>query len=434
MKMAVAVIEDIGLPACPAAPATIEETGLSVELVTSLVLKSLHTGGAASGIELSKRIGLPFRTFEAILESLKKQLLCEIVGGSMIGGAAFRYRLSEAGQRLAASLLAQNVYAGIAPVTMQQYRAYMEEFMRAASHRVTDEQVRAAFSHLVLDDSVLAELGPAVNFGHSIFIYGPPGNGKSVISAAVRTLLPGAIAIPYALEVEGNIIRFFDSAVHEPIPQAQRANGEHDDRRWIVCRRPMVSVGGELTLESLGLSHNPRTGVYRAPIQSLANGGVLVIDDFGRQRCAPHDLLNWWMVPLESRVEYLMLQSGEKFEMPFLALVIFSTNLKTSELVDEAFLRRIQYKICAKNPSPEHFMRIFERCCADSGLAFDRQMVENVITDFYRTHRIELRACQPRDLISQALTLADYRGLPRRLTPELLRAACASYFVDDRED
>ncbi len=192
----------------------------------------------------------------------------------------------------------------------------------------------------------------------------------------------------------------------------------------------MVSVGGELTLEALGLGFNSRSGVYRAPIQALANGGVLVIDDFGRQRCAPRDLLNWWMVPLESRVEYLTLQSGEKVEMPFLALVIFSTNLSPAELVDEAFLRRIQYKIYAQNPTAEGFIRIFERCCHERGIPFDRSLVESLLADFYRPRGIELRACQPRDLINQALTFASYHGQPRRLTAELLQAVCASYFID----
>jgi hypothetical protein len=300
----------------------------------------------------------------------------------------------------------------------------------------THDQVRQAFSHLVIDEAVMAELGPAINGGHSIFIYGPPGNGKTAMASAVHALLGGAIAIPHALEVDGQIIRFFDPAIHEPIALSDLDDqfGERCDGRWIVCRRPMVSVGGELTLEALALSYNSRNGMYRAPIQALANGGVLVIDDFGRQRCAPRDLLNWWMVPLESGVEYLMLPSGEKFEMPFLALVIFSTNLSPADLVDEAFLRRIQYKIYARNPTVEGFIRIFEGCCSDRNVAFERPLVEALIDGFYRPRRIELRACQPRDIINQALTLASYRGQPRQLTSELLHAACASYFVDRRAE
>jgi predicted ATPase with chaperone activity len=417
----------------PQAPATLEETGLTSELVTDLVLKSLHAGGDATGTELSKRVGLVFAVIEPILEHLKVHQLCEVIGGAMIGGASYRYRLSEAGHDRAHRSLARTYYAGIAPVTLWQYRRYMEQFSLAAPHGATVEQVHDAFAHLIVDEEVLDELGPAINAGHSIFIYGPPGNGKSVMAEAVRKLLGGVIAIPHAIEVEGQIIRFFDPVIHEPMstPHRDEQTGERFDQRWILCKRPMVSVGGELTLESLGLGFNPRSGVYRAPIQALANGGVLVIDDFGRQRCAPQDLLNWWMVPLESRVEYLMLQSGEKIEMPFLALVIFSTNLNPAELVDEAFLRRIHYKIYARNPTPEAFIRIFERCCESLGIPFERAVVEELMETVYRPRGIELRACQPRDLIKQALTLAAYHRQPRRITSKLLHAVCESYFIDD---
>jgi len=416
----------------PIAPATLEETGLSQELVTGLVLKALHLFGEATGHELSKRLGLVFGAIEPVLESLKAQQLCEIMGGALIGGASYRYRLSDAGHERAVAYLARSYYTGTAPVTMRQYRRYMDEFMRLASREATNQQVRDAFSHLVIEESVLDQLGPAINSGHSIFIYGPPGNGKTAMAKSVRTLLGGVIAIPHALEVEGQIIRLFDRAIHEPVAEVARDEFSADrlDRRWVLCRRPMVSVGGELTMEALGLGYNTRSGVYRAPIQAMANGGVLLIDDFGRQRCAPRDLLNWWMVPLESRVEYLMLQSGEKLEMPFAALVIFSTNLRPAELVDEAFLRRIRYKIWAENPTVDAFIRIFERCCEERHIAFDRTMVEALISSFYRPRRIELRACQPRDLIDQALTLAHYHGQPRQLTFELLHTVCAAYFMD----
>ena len=447
-----AVTEDVWPSVHPAAPSRLDETGLTEELVTGLVLKSLHTHGTATGTELAKRLGLVFGAIEPILESLKVQFFCEIVGGAMISGASYRYRLSEAGHQRAAGFLRQNSYCGIAPITLQQYRRYMDEFTRSARQVATNEQVRDAFSHLVVEEAVLDELGPAINAGHSIFIYGPPGNGKTVMAEAVRTLLVGVIAIPHALEVDGQIIRFFDPAVHEPVaPSGREADfGDRDDRRWIVCRRPMVSVGGELTLEALGLAFNPRSGVYRAPIQALANGGVLVIDDFGRQRCAPRDLLNWWMVPLESRVEYLMLQSGEKVEMPFLALVIFSTNLSPAELVDEAFLRRIQYKIYAQNPTVEGFIRIFERCCHDRGIPFERPLVEALIENFYRPRGIELRPASraissirrsrwPATTVSRASSHPScsrpcaraISSMPSRLTPDAAgRARLASRMLN----
>ncbi len=406
----------------PVAPATLEEAGLGAELVGGLVLKTLHSVGEATGHELSKRLGLVFGAFEAVLQSLKSQLLCEIVGGTF-GGASYRYRLTEAGRVRAAAAFERNHYSGAAPVPLPQYRRYMATFMRSVPRRVTNQQVREAFSHMVIGQGVLDQIGPAINSGHSMFIYGPPGNGKTAMAKSVRTLLNGLIAIPHALEVDGQIIRLFDPDVHEPVrlPDRGEYETERPDSRWVICRPPMVSVGGELTIDRLGLAYNERSGVYRAPVQTMANGGVLLIDDFGRQRCAPRDLLNWWMVPLESRVEYLMLQSGENVEMPFVALLIFSTNLKPADLVDEAFLRRIQYKIYAENPNAEGFIGIFERCCQDLGIPFERELAEALIDSIYRPRRIELRACHPRDLINQALSLASYQGQPRRLTFELLQ-------------
>jgi predicted ATPase with chaperone activity len=269
-------------------------------------------------------------------------------------------------------------------------------------------------------------------------VYGPPGNGKTVISQAVRSLLDGDIAIPHAIEIEGAIIRMFDPVNHEPLPSTEVEEDGLDlasrlDRRWIRCRRPMVMVGRELTLEALELSYNEATGFYRAPVQAIANGGVLVIDDFGRQQCAPRDLLNRWIVPLESRVDFLTLQSGQKFELPFSVLVIFATNIKPAELVDEAFLRRIHYKVFAESPTVAEFTLIFQNCCRQSGLAFEPALVEHLLQNYYRPRKIALRGCQPRDLIEHAMSLADYRGEPRQLTADLLDAACGGYFVDEQE-
>jgi SpoVK/Ycf46/Vps4 family AAA+-type ATPase len=270
-----------------------------------------------------------------------------------------------------------------------------------------------------------------------MFVYGPPGNGKTVISQAIRNLLTGEIAIPHALEVEGNIVRLFDPVNHEALPFEEDDSsvdlGDRYDSRWVRCRRPLVMVGGELTLDALALSYNPTTGFYQAPTQTVANGGVLVIDDFGRQQCSPRDLLNRWIVPLESRVDFLTLQTGQKFEVPFMTLVVFATNIKPADLVDEAFLRRIHYKIFAESPSVADFMKIFENCCRDRDIEFNRRLVEQLLVEYYRPRKIALRGCQPRDLIEHALSRADYLSQPRRLTYELLEAGCASYFVDDSE-
>jgi predicted ATPase with chaperone activity len=421
----------------PVAPNTAEEAGLSLDLLIQLTLKTLHFAGELTGADLATRLGLNFSVIEPAIDFLKAERQVEIGGGSMVGRASYRFRITDAGRQRAALFLESNHYIGTAPVPFEQYREYMRNFLKMAPRSATRDSVRKAFSHLVISQPVLDQLGPAINAGHSMFVYGPPGNGKTVISQAIRHLLQGEIAIPHAIEVEGAIIRFFDPVNHEPVETPGQESGldlgTRLDRRWVRCRRPMVTVGGELTLEALELSYNSSTGFYRAPVQAIANGGILVIDDFGRQQVAPRDLLNRWIVPLESRVDFLTLQSGQKFELPFMVLVIFATNIKPSELVDEAFLRRIHYKVFAESPTVDEFMLIFENCCRERDLAFDRTLVQNLLRSYYELRKIPLRGCQPRDLIEQVISLADYRGEPRRLTAELLESACAGYFVDDRE-
>jgi len=421
----------------PVAPNTLEEAGLSLDLLIQLSLKTLHYAGDLTGTELARRLGVRFAVVEPAVESLKAQRHVEIAGGSMLGAPSYRYRITDAGRTRAALFLEHSHYVGVAPVPSIQYQRYMREYEAAAPRSASQERVREAFSHLVLSDRVLDQLGPAINAGHSMFVYGPPGNGKTVISQAIRRLLDGDIAIPHALEVEGHIIRLFDPVVHEPLPLQDDGStldtGSGTDMRWVRCRRPLMMVGGELTMESLELSYNPNTGFYRAPVQAMANGGVLVIDDFGRQQCEPRQLLNRWIVPLESRVDFLTLQSGHTFELPFVLLMVFATNIKPAELVDEAFLRRIHFKVFAESPSVEDFARIFRNCCVERGVAFDRAVVNELLSGYYRPRRIPLRGCHPRDLIEQTLGLAQYLGLPREVNSELLRRACDSYFVDDRE-
>ena len=419
----------------PTAPATLDEAGLSLDLIVQLTLKTLHFVGELSGIELANRMGLRFSVIEPALHLIKTQHQVEIAGGAMIGGPSYRYRITDAGRVRAQLFLETNHYVGAAPVPLSQYRRYMYEFKKKAPSTATRERVRQAFSHLVISERVMDQLGPAINAGHSMFVYGPPGNGKTVISQAIQKLLDGDIHIPYALEVEGAIIRLFDPVNHEQIPGDSGGfgldKGNDVDNRWVRCRRPMVMVGGELTLESLELSYNPVAGFYKAPVQAVANGGVLVIDDFGRQRVAPRDLLNRWIVPLESRVDYLTLNSGQKFELPFMTLVSFATNIRPQELVDEAFLRRIHYKVLCESPTHDDYLVIFRNYCVSKGVAFDRDLVEDLLENYYKPRHISLRGCHPRDLIEQSLSLAEYLGQSQGLTGELLKAACDSYFVDE---
>jgi len=422
----------------PPAPSTLEEAGLTLDLMIQLALKSLHLTGELTGSELARRLGVRFSVLEPALTMIKAQHQVEVAAGAMIGGPSYRYRITDAGRVRAQLFLETNHYVGAAPVPLSQYRRYMEEYKKHAPATATRDRVRQAFSHLVISDRVMDQLGPAINAGHSMFVYGPPGNGKTVISQAIQKLLDGDLHIPHALEVEGAIIRLFDPVVHEELTDEQADGagldkGAQDDRRWIRCRRPMVMVGGELTLPALELSYNPTTGFYRAPIQAVANGGVLVIDDFGRQRCSARDLLNRWIVPLESRVDFLTLNTGQKFELPFLLLVVFATNIRPQELVDEAFLRRIHYKVFCESPTIADFKHIFQMCCAARGVTYDETVVDNLLNHHYRPRKIALRGCHPRDLIEQALAQAAYLGGDRRLTDDLMEAACASYFVDDTE-
>ena len=336
----------------PDAPQTMDGVGIGLDLIVQLVTKTLHLCGELSGAALAERLGVVFSIVEPCLDLLKRERHCEIVGGGVLGAPSYTYRLTDAGRARAAIFFSQNQYVGRMPVPLTQYRAYMEALGRQPL-AISRAAVRTAFRHLVLSEGVLDQIGPAVATRHSLFIYGPPGNGKTVISQALQNFFTQDIAIPHALLVDGHIIRMFDPVNHERVANGVGEGLERDldaDARWVRCRRPLVSAGGELTMEALGLVSSG-TGFYRAPLQAIANGGVLVIDDFGRQHASPRDLLNRWIVPLESRIDHLSLPTGQKFEMPFDALIVFATNLKPSELVDEAFLRRIQYKIYADSPT-----------------------------------------------------------------------------------
>lgn len=422
----------------PSAPKTLEDTGLPVEMVYQLVAKTLHVGGAQTGMELAARLGVSFGVIEPCIESLKRDRHLEIAGGSL-APQSYTYRLTEGGHGRAVDFAEHNQYIGRLPVSLAQYTEYLRRFHRAVPPNVTRHTLRSAFRHMVLTDRVLDQLGPALAARHSLFIYGPPGNGKTRIAQALGALLPGEIAIPYAIAVEHDIVRVFDPMNHTMaadtdgavLASRSLAIDVSHDQRWVRCLRPVVTVGGELTMESLELGVVPGTGYYRAPLQTVANGGLLIIDDFGRQRIAPGEILNRWIVPLESRVDHLVLQSGQKFEIPFETLIVFATNLNPLDLLDESFLRRIRYKVYAESPSHDDFISIFLRCCAERELECDRALVENLIKQELEPRHIQLRGCQPRDLIEHALSLAAYIELPNQLSPELLSAACATYFLGD---
>lgn len=420
----------------PAAPRDLAETGLSADLVLQIVTKTLHLAGELSGTELSDRLGVSFQIVEPALALLKREHHCEISSGAVLGGPSFRYRLTDTGRVRAALFMEHDHYVGALPVPLAQYTQSIEHFAGETSHP-SRETIRRAFSHLVLNQHVLDQLGPAISTQHSLFVYGPSGNGKTVISQAIRDVLSGDIAVPHAVSIDGHIIRIYDPVNHERVASqsddAGLARADAFDGRWVRCRRPLITAGGELTLDALELGYSESSGLYRAPLQVLANGGVLVIDDFGRQQVPPGVLLSRWIVPLESRVDYLTLRTGQKFEVPFRAFVVLATNLKPSELVDEAFLRRIRYKILAESPTVDEFIQIFQNYCEYRQLDFDRAVVEYVVHHELRRRDVRLRACHPRDLIEHALSIAAYLDRPRVLTTDLLSEACATYFVEDRD-
>jgi len=418
----------------PPEPATLEATGLPYESLKQLIVKALFAG-ELSGLALAERLCLPYALLESLMEHLRTETLIEVRGAAGAGTAGFRYALTELGRDRAATYFEANGYVGPAPVPLHQYTAAMLA-LREARGFLTRERLAAGFTHLIVSPEMLDQLGPAVNSGKSIFLYGPPGNGKTVVAEGIGRALGGDMYVPHALDVDGQIITIYDPVNHQPledeVAQGSVIRAAARDRRWVRIRRPVVTVGGELTLEMLDLSFNPIARFYEAPLQLKANGGVFVVDDFGRQRIRPRDLLNRWIVPLESRVDYLTLHTGKKFEMAFDVLIVFATNLNPESLADEAFLRRIPYKIFAKNPTVDEYTRIFELNCRRQQMAFDPVVVEYLQRRYYEPRGIEMRACHPRDLVHQVVDMCRYQNRSPQITRDLLDQACRNYFLEEQ--
>ena len=416
-------------PFSPKAPRSLQEAGISIDMVGRLTLKLLAVQGAVTGRNISAHIRLSFPMVESVLNCLRKEQLVGLKGDAIAGD--YSYLITQKGLALAKDMARECTYFGAAPVTLPQYLSAME-FQSVADQIIRPVDLKNAFSDLLLEEDLMKVLGPAINSGRGMFLFGEPGNGKTSIAERISKTFGTTMWIPRALGIDGQIIRIFDPAIHEVVHPSATV-GESDvpteiDQRWVNIRRPTVIAGGELTMSELEVCEDENTHICEAPLQLKSNGGVLLIDDFGRQRMPVEELLNRWIVPLEKRYDLLNLPNGKKVKVPFDQLVIFSTNLEPKELVDDAFLRRIPYKIQVQNPTPLQFHALFQIMCKKIGIAYSQDAVDHLIKDHYTKPRRGLRACHPRDLLLQVRNYCLYEDLELTLTRESLDFAVACYF------
>jgi predicted ATPase with chaperone activity len=417
----------------PPAPQTIAETGLSSSLFEHLIFNILYSRGTMTGRGLADVLGVFFGVIEAVINDLKTRNAVEVKSSEGFGLGSSLFALSEMGRKRAREYFDIHQYVGPAPIPLEMYRQAVAS-QRLHKGWLTQEALKAAYKDAVLEPDVLEQIGPAANSGKSLLIYGMPGNGKTYMAEALLNLLTAEVFIPYAVEYNGAITQIFDPLYHkrstgdEFVEDVISRNRMYDGR-WAKCQRPFISSGGELGLDMLELRLNPATKVYAAPFHVKANNGIYVIDDFGRQRVKPLELLNRWIVPMESRIDQLDLSSGGKLSMPFEMFLVFSTNLLPAQLGDEAFLRRIQYKILVRNPRIVEFRQIFRRYATKLHLGYSDTLLDKFLEERYERVKKPLRRCHPRDLLLHVIDLIEFLRLPHELTEDLLNRAFDGCFA-----
>jgi len=401
----------------------ITDLGVRRSLIEGLVIKTLHYLGEASTHELAKQLCISPSIVDGIFQRMRKEQLAQATGMSAGG---HRIQLTSAGRTRAVEVLAVDHYVGPAPVSLVDYVARVEA-QSIGEFEVHPPDVAQAFEHMVLDAQTLRQIGTSIVSGRAIFLYGPPGTGKTTVAETMAKLFRREnVWIPYAVEIDGQVITVYDSHVHEPVEGGDAPGG---DARWVLCHRPTVMVGGELTIDMLDLQYNPSTRFYTAPVQMRANNGFLIIDDFGRQRMQPDELLNRWVVPLDRRIDFLALAGGKKLQIPFDVFVVFATNLDPATLIEEAFLRRIQTKIKLDSVTPDQFHEIFRRVCVASDIVYNEEIVDRLIGSIGSDFNQQLRPCYPRDLVSQILWRARYEQHTPVFDEESVAQACRGYFL-----
>jgi hypothetical protein len=424
------------LHAAPSAPKTAEDTGLDETELLRLMIKTILAENLESPTDIAEAIKLPFSIVGKLLQQADDRKFIEPLRGS--GGtslANMRYTLTKVGRDYAADALEHNQYVGPVPVSLDEFCERIQ-VQRITNERLDRDTILNSFNDLVVTEDFVRQIGPAVNSGRSILLYGPPGNGKTSVAERIGTIFSDVIYVPYAFHVEGQIIKVFDVGIHKPVElndedRPKTLRRETFDKRWVPCSRPVAITGGELTLEMLDLQFNESARFYEAPMHIKTLGGTFIIDDFGRQLVKPVDLLNRWIVPLESRVDYMKLHTGKSFQIPFDELVIFSTNLAPADLMDPAFLRRIPYKLATFPPSLDTFRAIFDKVATVRELELDDDILRLVLDELREKNDFPLACYQPKFIIDQVVDACKYDGVPGKLTTELVTLALGNLYTKD---